>query len=61
MSPPGVRVIRKHKSSIMKHGKVVSKSKSSRLKKTLRPNVNKQQRPNLVNSAVNLENKEESG
>ena len=49
MSPPGVRVIRKHKSSIMKHGKVVSKSKSSRLKKTLRPNVNKQQRPNNIN------------
>ncbi len=50
MSPPGARVIKNHKTST-KHGK----PKKSRLKKTKHI-----KRPSLVNSAFNLENKEES-
>lgn len=51
MSPPGVRVIKNHKTST-KHGR----PKKTRLKKTKHI-----KRPSLVNSAFNLENKDESG
>jgi hypothetical protein len=50
MSPPGVRIIRNPKTST-RHGK----PKKTRLKKNRHL-----KRPNLINSAANLENKEET-